>query len=122
MDRDYNKSFKPNDNKGKRITTRRKILSKLIQEAREDAIERDFEIMSLQNLDNRLTRDEKNQLYAEGENGLQDQIEYCKAAKTAAIIRLETFKEIRDGKPEINTDENRKYFESAPSITVSMKK
>ena len=84
-----------NDKPKKKLTTRQLVVKDLLNQAREEIIRHEIESKILDKLADELTANEVMVLF-EGAINLEDMIKYHKAAMSAAIIRLEMLKEMRD--------------------------
>jgi len=102
----------------KKLTTRQQIQRDLLQQCREDAIKASLEIKMGEALANRLTTEEKELATALMHRDTEEQIQEWKLHETIAIIRLETLKEMRDGRPVLNTKENRELVSQSSDITA----
>jgi hypothetical protein len=79
----------------------------------------EIEIEILEAADNRLTNEEKLTLWPDCGGCLDKEIKLMKTIKNNHMIRLEVLEELRDGKPDINTPENRTLIENSPELIVN---
>ena len=113
---------KEDQSKKNKMTTRQTLIRDELQKTREELIGHDMEEKMLYSIENRLNSDElkwvEDNIYGKQ---IEDVISESKIIQKDLLIRLETLKDMRDGKPNINTPENKLFVESAPEVKVNKK-
>jgi hypothetical protein len=109
---------------GEMSSTFKTKMNESISDSIKNLAEAIIDLKKWEGLDNRLTDNERNILFPalSGYNSLEDQLKRARTLVSYNVIQLESLFELRDGKPEINTPENREIVENAPKITAVLKK
>lgn len=103
-----------------RPTTRKVILSGMIQTAREEAIYYDLREFVLLSLKERLDANIQFRLFGSGLKSIDGHLQDVKDNQKRSIIELEALKSIRDRR-DINSPVNRELVDSLPKIAIKLK-